>query len=131
MITEQQTILGRQLHHPHCPRFIIWFNPGISSWVTSCLTKLISTTTIFKEFCFQEKRIQAGSVKQKKRALRFSTNSDSQSATYGTVEWVDDGRVHLENMSWCPYLPWTEDNGVSDLGLDKNKLNLRAGQEAH
>lgn len=122
-------------------QIIIWFNPGISSWVTSCLTKLISTTTIFKEFCFQEKRIQAGSVKQKKRALRFSTNSTGLRVLEGpgsptlrvppTVEWVDDGQVHLENMSWCPYLPWTEDNGVSDLGLDKNKLNLRAGQEAH
>lgn len=124
-------------------QIIIWFNPGISSWVTSCLTKLISTTTIFKEFCFQEKKDTSWFSKTEKKGfeiqhqlnwfegIRRAGESDSQSATYGTVEWVDDGRVHLENMSWCPYLPWTEDNGVSDLGLDKNKLNLRAGQEAH
>lgn len=38
---------------------------GLSSWATSCLTKLISTTTIFKQFNSQ-KKLQAGPVKQKK-----------------------------------------------------------------
>lgn len=47
---------------------------GLSSWATSCLTKLISTTTAFKQFNFQKSYKLV--LKNRKRVLRSSTNSN-------------------------------------------------------
>lgn len=76
---------------------------GLSSWATSCLTKLISTTTVFKQFYFQkatswswrtEKGLRDSAPTQPISQGITRTEEHRGAATFPPlVDWVDYGQL--------------------------------------